>query len=282
MGTQAWQADRTQRPAARLEGHQLHHRPGQDARPFPVRHHPGLRHPAAAHLGAEAGGQAGSSAEPGPVRRRWPRRPRVLRPPAEGHPCASDERGHLRLPAGVLGQAGARFVRCRRLGRLPGPLRRRLLRRQGYLRHRCADPRAGRQDPGERGTEPRPVGGQLRAIRPGHRHRGGRRLPHLVRGVGLPDAPLDARGLATAALDPAPPRGAVPARAVEDDGQFAAVPGRAVLGAGSAARDGSAALLGRARIPGGRRAEPVPAGPAPAGPGPAPGRPRRHPAQPVP
>ena len=94
-----------------------------------------------------------------------------------------------------------------RVRRLSGPVRRRLLLRQGHLRHRrlrggAARPRARQHD-----AEPRSLRGHLRPLRARLRHRGGRGVSRpLRRGRGAP-ASLGARRLAASALDAGPGEG---------------------------------------------------------------------------
>ena len=131
------------------------------------------------------------------------------------------------LPACLLGRGGDRPLRLGRLGRLPGPLRRGELHRQGDLRRRRLRGGAGRSRPGERPPQPRPVRGHLRPRRPGHRHRAVRRVPVPLPRGRRPPAPLGAGRLAAPAVDPRPrarcPGPAPPAhpgdRALEDDRQ---------------------------------------------------------------
>ena len=84
------------------------------------------------------------------------------------------ERRGLAVPARVLRRCGRRSVRRGGFRRLPGPVRRRLLRRQGHLRRRCVRSRARRPRAGKHAAQPRPVRRHLRARRPRVRHRSGR------------------------------------------------------------------------------------------------------------
>ena len=94
-----------------------------------------------------------------------------------------------------------RPLRGGRLRRLPGPVRRRLLYRQGHLRRRRLRGGARRPRAGEHAAQPRPLRGHLRARRPRLRRRGGRGVPVPLRRRRQAPAPLDARRLAAAALD---------------------------------------------------------------------------------
>ena len=69
------------------------------------------------------------------------------------------------------GHPGRRSVHDGGLRRLPGPVRRGQLHRQGHLRRRRVRARHARPLPREHAALPRPDRGQLRARRPRHRHR---------------------------------------------------------------------------------------------------------------
>ena len=98
------------------------------------------------------------------------------------------------------GHTGVDPVHDRRLRRLPGPLRRGHLHRQGPLRRRRLRGGARRPRAGERAALARPVRGALRAHGAGHRRRGRRRLPLERARPRAPAAPLGARRLADPAV----------------------------------------------------------------------------------
>ena len=116
--------------------------------------------------------------------------------------------GRFAVPAHLLQQQRHRSLLVGRVGRLPGPVRRRVLLRQGHLRRRrlrgrAAGPRARRCD-----AEPRSVRGRIRPLGPGLGHRGRRGISRpLRRGVGAP-ASLGPRRLAAAAMAARPGEGA--------------------------------------------------------------------------
>ena len=89
-----------------------------------------------------------------------------------------------------------RPVHHRGLGRLPGPLRRGHLHRQGALRRRRLHGRARRPRAGERAAVARPLRRALRAHGARHRRRGRRRLPVERPRARAAPAPLGARRLA--------------------------------------------------------------------------------------
>ena len=74
--------------------------------------------------------------------------------------------GRFGLRTHVRRRAGHRPVHPRRLGRLPGPAGRRLLRGQGHLRRRRLRARDARQHAREPHSQPRPDRGLLRALGP--------------------------------------------------------------------------------------------------------------------
>ena len=115
-------------------------------------------------------------AEPAAVRPARRARHRRLRHPAAARQRDDGERGGIAVRAHLRRPHRRRPVHDRRLGRLPGSLRRRDLHRQGALRRRRV--RRGARGPraGERAAVARPVRGALRAHGAGHRRRGRRRL----------------------------------------------------------------------------------------------------------
>ena len=108
----------------------------------PLRHHAGCRYEAAARHRAAPGGQDGPPAESSALRCANRRRRRGLRrPAAAGNAVLASRSRGLDLSARVLERERDRSVYGRRLGCLPGSVRRRLLRRQGHLR--CGRIRSG-------------------------------------------------------------------------------------------------------------------------------------------
>ena len=102
---------------------------------------------------------------------------RLRRPPAADHADAAGRARRVDLPAGVLRPGRDRPVRLGGVRRLPGPVRRGQLHRQGHLRRRRLRGRAGGPGPRERAAEPRSVRGRLRPRRARHRRRAVRRVP---------------------------------------------------------------------------------------------------------
>ena len=103
-----------------------------------------------------------------------PRRRGLWRPAAARHAVAAGRARRLAVPARLLQHQRHRSLRRRGLRRLSGPVRRRLLHRQGHLRRRCLRGGARRPRAREHAAQPRPVRGHVRARRPGVRRRGGR------------------------------------------------------------------------------------------------------------
>ena len=143
----------------------------------PLRHHARLRHAAAD--GSRRGAWSARSSHP--LNR--PRFDARLRRVTEGYGVLQPrvqrqrrERQPDAVRAGVLRTRRHRSVHDRGVRRLPGPVPRGQLRRQGHLRRRRVRGRARRPRAGEHAAQPRPVRGLLRARRPVHRHRAGRRL----------------------------------------------------------------------------------------------------------
>src|SRR5438094_957102 len=119
--------------------------------------------------------------------------------------------------------------------RVPGPLRRGLVHRQGDLRRRRVRGGLDGPRPGERHAEPRPLRGRVRARRPRQRRRALRARPLALRRGLRASAPMGTRRLAAAAVDlrlgiPLDPGD----RALEDARQPPAHP----VGAGGAAHAG--------------------------------------------
>jgi hypothetical protein len=113
---------------------------GQAPAPPPgraLRHHPGCRHQDAAGDRTPADRKNGPSAQPpGPVSRRAAHH-RRSRPAAA--PCDAFAAGRSRsiaTAAGILPRQRHRSLRVHRVGRLPGPVRRRVLHGQGDIRRR--------------------------------------------------------------------------------------------------------------------------------------------------
>ena len=84
----------------------------------------------------------------------------------------------------MAGHVGLGSVHHRNVRRVPGPVSRRQLRRQGHLRRRRVQRRARRSRPRQHAAQPRPVRGLLREGRPGHRYPPGRRLSDALPGLG--------------------------------------------------------------------------------------------------
>ena len=121
----------------------------------------------------------------------------VLQPRVSFHLTAAT---HSRFAALLAASGGHRPVLDGGLRRLHGPLRRRQLHRQGDLRRRRLRGGHGRDVPREPDPQPRPDRGELRALRPGQRHRALRRLPGPLPRLRPPRAPLGPRRLAAPAL----------------------------------------------------------------------------------
>ena len=98
------------------------------------------------------------------------------------------------------GHPGRGSLHHRRLRRLPGPLRRGELHRQGDLRRRRVRAGDPRPLPREHAALARPDRGELRPRRPRHRRDRLRRLPHPLPDLHPAQAPLDPGRLAAAAL----------------------------------------------------------------------------------
>ena len=161
-----------------------------------VRHHARLRHAAADGGGAPPGRHPVASAQPAAVRCAPAARHRRLRRAAAARAGQRRERGPHDVRAGLLRPRRPRSVHHRGVRRLPGPVSRGQLRRQGHLRRRRVRGGARRAGARERAAQPRPVRGPVRARGAVHRHRPGGRLPVELPGVRGAPAPLGARRLA--------------------------------------------------------------------------------------
>ena len=91
---------------------------------------------------------------------RGARRRGLRHPAAARHAVAPDRARGIALPAPRLGAGRDRPLCGGGLGRLPGPVRRRLLHRQGHLRRRRLRGGAGRARARERAAQPRPLRGR--------------------------------------------------------------------------------------------------------------------------
>ena len=140
-------------------------------------HHARFRYAAAARHRARADRHHRTPAEPAggasavAARRRRLRHPAAARQRDDGQRRRVAVRAHLRRPH------RRRSVHHRGVGRVPGPLRRRHLHRQGPLRRRCVHGLARGPRAGERAAVARPVRRPARARRPRHRRRSRGRLP---------------------------------------------------------------------------------------------------------
>ena len=140
LGAQARQAPRAQRAPARRHDHDFLVSELAGTQPperRPLRHHARRRHAAAAR---RRGALVGTMAHPLNRPRFDPRSRRVVdglrAPPAAHHADAARPSRRLALPARLLRPGGHRPLHGRGLRRVPGPLRRGQLHRQGHLRRR--------------------------------------------------------------------------------------------------------------------------------------------------
>ncbi len=165
-----------------------------------VRHHARRRHAAAAGRRPPPGRRHDAPAQPRAVRRARAARDRGIRHPAAARGRQPPRREPVAVRAAVGQRARHRSVHPRRVRRLPGPVRRRLLHRQGHLRRRCVRPGGGRPLPGEPDPQPRPARRLLRARRAADRRAGVRGVPLPLRRGRAAAVPLDPRRLAAVAL----------------------------------------------------------------------------------
>ena len=162
-------------------------------------------YPAATGRRRAPGGDHRPPAQPGGLRSAsGPGGRGLRRAPAADHLHAPRGARGIGVPALLLRIGGNRPVCIRGLGRLPGPVPRRELHRQGDLRPRCLRGGHGGPRTGERPPEPRPLRGRVRPGRSGDRRRAVRRVPLQLPGLGRPPAPLGPWRLAAPALDPGP------------------------------------------------------------------------------
>ena len=142
----------------------------------PLRHHARRRHAAAARRGRGAWSARWRIRSTG--RGSTPAAGRVVEGYAVLQPRVTPSlpvgRGRLAVPAHLLQRSRHRSLRGGRLRRVPGPVRRRLLHRQGHLRRRRLRGRAAGPRARQHAAQPRSVRGHLRPRRPGLRHRGRR------------------------------------------------------------------------------------------------------------
>ena len=152
------------------------------------------------------------------------------------HPAATRNAGAavgprwFALPAAVVRRGRHGPLRIRSVRRLPGPVRRRLLHRQGHLRRRCLRGRTSRAHSREHDAQSRPVRGRVRARGTRVGRRGGRGIPGPLRRRRTTPTPLDAWRLAAPALGAwTETLGCSRAAGgpLEDDRQSAAIPTRA-------------------------------------------------------
>ena len=142
-----------------------------------VRHHPRCGHPIAAGRRPAPRRRDDAPAQPRAVRRAEAARDRGLRHPPAARGRQPHRRAQVAVRAAVDERARHRSVYPRRLRRLPGPVQRRLLHRQGHLRRGCVRTGGGRPLPGEPDPQPRPDRGVLRARRSPDRRPGVRGAP---------------------------------------------------------------------------------------------------------
>ena len=153
-------------------------------------------------------GKMAPPAQPAASRRhREPGGRRLWRAAAARHAVLAGRRGRLAVPEGLLPQQRHRSLLVGGVGRLPGPVRRGLLLRQGHLRHRRVRGRAARPGARQCDAEPRSLRRCVRPLGPGVRHRGGRGVPRPLRRRRGTPAPVGARRLAAAALAARPREG---------------------------------------------------------------------------
>ena len=105
-----------------------------------------------------------------------------------------------RFAAVYSGHPGRRSVHDRRVGRLPGSVRRRDVHGKGHLRRRCLSTRDRRPLSRQHAAQSRSHRGNVRARRTRHGRRSIRRLPDALSDVDAADAPMDSRRLAAAAV----------------------------------------------------------------------------------
>ena len=178
LRTQTGQAGAVQRAAARRSARAVlrdRRRPGDPA-DHQVRHHAGHRYRPAARCRPQARRHDGASAEPAAVRSAAGPRGRGLRHSAAAHAHQPAGGQSLALRPAQRGRSGDRPVHARGVRRVPGPVRRGLVRRQRHLRRGRVPPGHRRALPGEPHPEPRPGGKRLCPLGAGHR-RGAARGP---------------------------------------------------------------------------------------------------------
>ena len=198
VGAEAREDRGVQPPAARRRGHQLLD-PGRRAGRAAVGallHHARLGHAPAARCRPAPDRHHRAPAEPAAVRRPTRAGHRGLRHPAAARQRHDGQRGGIALRAHLRRPHGGRSVYDRGLRRLPGPVRRGHLHRQGPLRRRCLLRGARRPRPGKRAALARPVRGPLRADGARHRRRSRGRLSLQRAGPRAAAASLGARRLA--------------------------------------------------------------------------------------
>ena len=172
LGAQARQAARTQSPPSRRDRYNVH----GDRWPcsglagrHSLRGDAGCRYTAADRSRQAPCRKDCPPPQPAaPGQRNWPgwagpRHPSTARDAL----LARGQRG-IAVSARLLRHERARSLCAGGLGYLPGPLRGRVVCRQGNLRGRHPRGGAGRADPGERHPQPRSPGGNLCAGGPGH------------------------------------------------------------------------------------------------------------------
>ncbi len=203
MGAEARQAPRAQSAPARRHRYQLL-RPARGSlgtQVRPLRDHARYGHPVAAGGWPRDGRHAVAPAQPAALRRPGTAGDRGLRhPPAAGR-GQRGQRESQPVFTNLFGPRRHRPVHDRGVGRLPGPVPRGQLRRQGHLRRRRVRDVARRPRSGEHAAQPRPLRRLVRARGAVYRHPRHRRLPVPLSELRRAAAPLGPRRLADRALD---------------------------------------------------------------------------------
>ena len=178
--------------------------PGRSGRRA-LRRHARCRYAAAQGCRAPPGRQDGAPTQRAAVRRTQRTCARgVRRAAAADRALAAGRPRRLDLSAPRFERQRHRPVRLGRVGRVPGPVRRGILRRQGHLRRGRVRGGARRPRARQHAAEPRPVRGDLRPRRPGLGRRVRGRVSGALRRRRGSRPPLGTRRLAVAAMGPGP------------------------------------------------------------------------------